>query len=158
MAPQSPAGRHLSRTDFLKVVECAPLVSIDLIVRRPGGDVLLGLRKNEPARHCWFAPGGRIWKDERFSAAFRRVCRTELGLEVELEQARFRGVFEHFYPTNAGGVPGFGTHYVVLAYELSLTELPAALPAEQHGEYRWFDVPTLLRTPEVHEHVKAYFR
>jgi colanic acid biosynthesis protein WcaH len=148
---------QLGRAEFLEVVERAPLVSIDLIVRREDGGVLLGMRSNEPARGCWFVPGGRIHKNETIEAAFRRICADELGLEAALATAKFLGVFEHFYSTNFAERPGFGTHYVVLAYEMAPGKMPEKLPADQHGEFRWFDVESLLRAEAVHPHTKAYF-
>ena len=148
----------LDREKFLEVVAHAPLVSIDLIVRRADGRVLLGKRANEPAKGCWFVPGGRIHKNERLEAAFRRISLNELGKAFASGDARFLGVFEHFYTTNFAEKPGVGTHYVVLAYEVSATELPERLPADQHGAFKWFDVETLLKTDLVHAHTKAYFQ
>lgn len=149
---------RLSREQFLEVVERAPLVSIDLVVRRADGRVLLGKRTNEPAKGCWFVPGGRIHKNERRAAAFRRICEAELGKPFSIDVARFIGVFEHFYPTNFAAQPGSGTHYVVLAYELDAIDLPGKLPADQHGEFDWFEPKRILETEEVHENTKAYFR
>jgi colanic acid biosynthesis protein WcaH len=143
---------------FLAVVEHAPLVSIDLIVRREDGRVLLGKRRNEPAKGCWFVPGGRIHKNERLEAAFRRISLAELGTPCAAGDGRFLGVFEHFYAANFAEKPGTGTHYVVLAYELTPPELPEKLPADQHGEFKWFDIETLLKTEMVHAHTKAYFQ
>lgn len=148
---------RLGRDEFLEVVQRAPLVSIDLIVRRENGEVLLGKRTNEPAKGCWFVPGGRIHKSERIADAFGRITRDELGRAFVLGDARFVGVFEHFYPTNFGEKAGFGTHYVVLAYELAAKELPAKLPPDQHGEFRWFTVDAIRSTELVHKHTKAYF-
>jgi colanic acid biosynthesis protein WcaH len=148
---------RLGRAEFLEVVERTPLVSIDLIVRRKDGCVLLGMRTNEPARGCWFVPGGRMHKNETIEAAFRRICADELGLEASWASARFLGVFEHFYTTNFAEQSGFGTHYVVLAYEITPRDMPEKLPADQHGEFRWFEVERLLRTDAVHPHTKAYF-
>ena len=81
----------------------------------------------------------------------------ELGVEKTLEEARFLGVYEHFYPTNHLDRPGFGTHYVVLAYEVVSPVQDALLPMDQHGEYAWKTEAELLGSPEVHEHTKAYF-
>lgn len=149
---------HLNKHEFLAIVQRAPLVSIDLIVRNPNGQVLLGFRKNEPARNCWFVPGGRICKDESIDAAFRRISGDELGHACAIEDAYFLGVFQHLYQTNFAEEAGFGTHYVVLAYELTYSCLQSALPTEQHDRYQWLDVEGLLRTSEVHEFVKAYFQ
>ena len=148
---------RLGPEEFLQVVELTPLVSIDLIVRDADGRVLLGRRTNEPAKGFWFVPGGRIHKDERIAAAFRRITAAELGKPFDIASAKFIGVFEHLYPTNFAAKPGVGTHYVVLAYELVTSELPEELPADQHGEFEWFDVQRIIKTDSVHENTRAYF-
>jgi colanic acid biosynthesis protein WcaH len=48
----------LPLTDFKKIVESTPLISIDLVVRNDQGSVLLGKRTNRPAQNFWFVPGG----------------------------------------------------------------------------------------------------
>jgi colanic acid biosynthesis protein WcaH len=132
-------------------------VSIDLVVRDDTGGVLLGRRSNAPARGWWFVPGGVIRKNESLDTGFAWIACGELGLEAQHGQARFLGVYEHFYDDNAGGEPGFGTHYVVLGYALHVESL-SGLPPQQHSEYRWFTVEELLHDAEVHDNTKAYFR
>lgn len=146
----------LSREAFLNVVRDAPLISIDLIVRDAAARVLLGLRRNPPARDFWFVPGGRVRKNETLDAAFGRLTGVELGCALRRADARFLGVYEHFYDSNAGERPEFGTHYVVLGYELRL-ETGLALPPEQHSDYRWFEMAALLSDDRVHANTKAYF-
>ncbi len=151
------AGARLEPRDFEGVIRLTPLVSIDMVVRSSEGRVLVGRRKNEPAKGCFFVVGGRITKNETIAAAFSRLSLAELGVEKTLEEARFLGVYEHFYPTNHLDRPGFGTHYVVLAYEVVSPVQDALLPMDQHGEYAWKTEAELLGSPEVHEHTKAYF-
>jgi colanic acid biosynthesis protein WcaH len=150
-------GQWLEAKDFANVVRLTPLVSIDILVRSPEGRVLVGRRKYEPARDTFFLVGGRITKNESRAAAFKRLTRGELGLERSLEEARFLGVYDHFYPANRFEQAGFGTHYVVLGYELVLAVMPTALPLEQHGEYAWMTEAELLASPAVHGNTKAYF-
>lgn len=151
-------GEWLDAADFAHVVRLTPLVSIDLVVRRADGRILVGRRVNEPAKNLFFLVGGRITKNESRAAAFRRLTREELGVEMPIEHARFLGAYDHFYPTNRFEHPGFGTHYVVLGYEIVLDPQPDSLPTEQHGEYAWMTEKELLASPEVHENTKAYFR
>lgn len=148
---------RLPREVFREVVRLSPLVSIDLVARNPAGEVLVGWRRNRPAQASWFVPGGRIAKDERIADAFARLAREELGLPLAVTQARFLGVFEHLYPDNFAGEPGFGTHYVVLAYEV---DAPPGLvpPDDQHARYRWMSDAALLAEPEVHANTRAYAR
>jgi colanic acid biosynthesis protein WcaH len=146
----------LSREDFLVVVRNAPLVSIDLIVRDAQGRVLLGLRNNRPARGWWFVPGGVVRKDERLEQAFRRISEAELGTIRERAAARFIGPYEHLYEDNFAGEPDFGTHYVVLAWELGLPADAGALPRQQHRDYRWVSVDELGLDPAIHPNTRAY--
>ena len=149
---------YLNRDDFIAVLQRTPLVSMDLIVRNRQGQILLGLRKNEPAKGFWFVPGGRILKDERLDDAFQRLTQEELGLLCHRKDAVFRGVFEHLYETNFAGKNGVSTHYVVLAHELEWAHAFNALPITQHDKYEWCAPDAILQRPDVHENVKAYFR
>jgi len=54
--------------------------------------------------------------------------------------------------------PGFGTHYIVLAHELSLILKTTELPQDQHAEYFWLTPAEILASAEVHENTKVYFR
>ena len=151
-------GQRLAPEDFDDVVRLTPLVAIDLVVRAPDGRVLVGRRTNEPAKGRFFVPGGRITKNETLAVAFRRISLAELGVEKRMEEGRFVGVYEHFYTTNNHELAGFGTHYVVLAYELTSAVGELRLPDDQHGEFAWLTKAELLRSPEVHQNTKVYFR
>jgi colanic acid biosynthesis protein WcaH len=144
---------------FIEVVKYTPLVSIDLILYNPSGEVLVGMRANRPAQHCWFVPGGRINKDETVEAAFQRIAQMEFASAAfEYRAAQFRGVFQHVYADNFLGKPGFGTHYIVLAYEIRLGEHVDLSPGDrQHHMYRWMPIPTLLEDAAVHPNTKYYF-
>jgi len=143
--------------DFLHVVANAPLISIDLIVENQRGEVLFGLRRNEPAAGFWFVPGGRILKNERLDQAFLRIGRNELGVEIARQRAELLGVYEHFYETNAGNQPGFGTHYVVLAYRLCVDAGMLRLPTgEQHEQYRWQGPAQAQSDVTIHPYSRAY--
>jgi len=150
--------KRLEPALFAEIVEHTPLVSIDLIVRNRRGEVLLGLRNNEPAKDCWFVPGGRICKDERIPAALERVAWDELGVQVGAAAARFVGLFEHHYAENFAERPGFGTHYVVLAFAVDLERETSELPQGQHRRYRWSTVEKLLEAVDVHHYTKQHFR
>src|SRR6185503_1647071 len=145
----------LPKETFDLVVRHTPLVSFDLLVRDAQGRLLVGRRTNRPAQNTWFVPGGRIEKDERLAAAFRRITRRERGGEIDLSTTRFVGYFEHLYPDNSSGLPGFGTHYIVLAHEISGPAF-GSLPQDQHAAYRWVSDAEALADPEVHESTKAY--
>ena len=127
----------LQNTDFLHVVKNTPLVSIDLLVRCHDNSLLMGLRKNDPASGYWFVPGGRVRKDEELEDAFLRITNSELNIPVRLDQARFVGVFTHKYNNNYTGKFDFGTHYIAIAYELTIGIDIEKINNDQHSEYRW---------------------
>jgi colanic acid biosynthesis protein WcaH len=102
----------ITDSEFSCVVRCAPLPSIDLIIRDSDRRVLVGLRTNEPAKNYYFVPGGVIRKNETIELAFARILRAETGCRASHGDARFFGAFQHFYPTNRFGDPAYGTHYV----------------------------------------------
>ena len=124
-------------------VDLTPLVSIDLVVRAPDRKILLGKRVNRPAQGYWFVPGGRILKDESVKLTFKRLLDIELAIRPEDISYRSMGIYQHFYPDNFSG-DTFSTHYVVLAYEISLLNTPFSLPDIQHSDYKWFEEDELL--------------
>lgn len=147
---------HLPLDIFKQVIKNAPLISIDLIINNNAGQVLLGKRNNRPAQGYWFVPGGRIIKDESFDNAFSRLTQLELGRSYRLSNATFLGPYEHLYSDNFTG-DDFTTHYVVLAYQIAFNGDFSDLPEEQHNDYQWWDVITLLNSNNVHDNTKAYF-
>lgn len=146
----------LSPEAFLAVVRDAPLVAIDLLVEDPRGRLLVGLRSNEPARGCWFVPGGRVRKGERLAEALRRIAESELALALAMDDCRLDGVYEHHYPTNFAEAEGIATHYVVLAYRVRLDPLPLLRPDGQHQRLRWLSPGELAADPAVHAYTRAY--
>jgi GDP-mannose mannosyl hydrolase len=143
--------------EFAHVVRLAPLVSIDLIIRDNEQKVLVALRTNEPAKGVYFVPGGCILKNESIEAAFNRILKAETACTTKLADAKFLGVFQHFYPTNRFGLSNTGTHYVVLAYEVRFNERPKVILDNQHSGYKWLDEFELKVRSDVHENTKAYF-
>jgi colanic acid biosynthesis protein WcaH len=153
----------LERRRFGEIVEATPLVSIDLLVTDGDGALLVGLRTNEPARGFFFVPGGRIRKGETLPEALRRIAEFELALDVSWHSDDVAGVFTHIYPTNAVGLRGVTTHYVVIAYRvrvadgLDLDDLRAHSP--QHSEYRWITLADVESGElPVHENTAEYLR
>ena len=146
----------LDKSTFSKVIASAPLVSIDLVVMNPEGEVLLGERLNRPAKGYWFVPGGRILKNETLADAFKRLTCDELGIEFAIEQSVLLGPFDHFYDDYVFG-GDVTTHYVAIAFILKLDRQLDNLPLDvQHGGYKWFSVPLLLADDKVHKHTKWY--
>ena len=142
---------------FFDIVRYAPLIAVDIIVEDRAGRIFLGLRTNEPAKGTYFVPGGIIRKGEKISEAFTRILQTEMGLVTSIGEAKFLGVFEHFYDVNRFGADGFGTHYVVLAYAISCGSNLGIILDAQHSNYRWSSPDDIGAAADVHPNTKAYF-
>lgn len=145
----------LNNSAFASIIASTPLVSIDLIVRNDQGEVLLGKRNNRPARGYWFVPGGRIRKSERSRDALARIAQEELGIGAV--DGKLLGVFDHLYEDNVFSIPGLGTHYVALGYQLDISNAVAIVQDSQHAELKWWTVDSLLSSDEVHPNTKLYF-
>ena len=72
---------------------------MDFVIRDSHRRVLLCLRQHEPAKNCFFVPGGRIRKNETLAQAFERILEAETGCRAAIVDAEFMGVYQHFYPT-----------------------------------------------------------
>ena len=101
-------------------------------------------------------PGGRIQKNETLNNGFTRLIQNEIGIEMLRNEATFLGVFEHFYDDNYFNSE-FSTHYIVLAYKISILSNGLVFPHEQHNEYLWMSADEILNNDLVHFNTKAYF-
>ena len=138
---------------FKTVVDSAPLISIDILIKK-GNKILLGKRINKPAQGYFFSIGGRIIKNETIDNAMARVALNELNIDLK-STPEFIGVFEHFYDDSL--YENVSIHYVNIAYEYEMEETPD-LPTEQHSEYKWFTIDELLENKQVRKYTKDYFR
>lgn len=143
----------LDDTTFKTIIDSAPLISIDILLKKDN-KILLGKRINKPAQGYFFSTGGRINKNESIDNAMARVALNELNIELK-SIPKFIGVFEHFYDDSI--YENVSTHYVDITYEYEVKEIPD-LPTEQHSEYKWFTINELLESKQVHDYTKDYFR
>ncbi len=154
----------LSEAVFSTACSALPLVSIDLMVTRPGDqgrELLLGLRTNRPAQGWWFTPGGRIRKNEPPVIALQRVAQEEIGLNTEwLCRAQLLGAWDHFYLDSAFSTQ-VSTHYVNLPHVLYLTRQEALVLCPPYGEdmqhkaWEWVLVTKVKADNRVHEYVRS---
>lgn len=148
----------LADETFKSVIQHTPLISIDLIVRNENGEVLLGKRINAPAKGDWFVPGGRVRKNETLDDAFFRLVKEELGIESGIirKDAKFLGVFEHFYDDCVFG-DDVSTHYVVLAYEIYTEKFKInKISKLQHVDYLFLKKDSVLNDGRIHKYNYIY--
>lgn len=147
----------LSYEDFKSVVINAPLFAIDLVVVNSNQQLLVGLRKNSPAKGFWFVPGGRVYKNESQQQAFARITKQELGLSLNIADAKLLGVFDHFYADSIFGTD-ISTHYVNTPYLIIVNKQLLELPTVQHSVYKWVELSTLKLDTTVHQFSKVFLQ
>jgi colanic acid biosynthesis protein WcaH len=138
LSEKTDSGFLLS-TEFERAVGALPLVSVDWVLLNPAGQLLLGQRRNAPARYWWFTPGGRVRKNEPLNLCLQRVAFDELSLKAgDLHGAKLMGVWDHFYDESAISTQ-VSTHYVNLPHVLQLPDTLDlnTLPLDQHCAWRW---------------------
>lgn len=145
MADEKP----IPREEWETIVANVPLVSVDFVIEHDGG-VVLGKRKNEPAKDEWFVPGGTVLKNESRIDAVQRVADEELGESVVIEKCL--GTYEHFY--NISEVEGVDSkHYVATAYRCRFeSDSPTIDRGDQHSTLEVFHPPF----QELHPYVERY--
>lgn len=141
---------------FKTLVDIAPLISIDFIVRNNEDKILLGKRVNKPAKDYFFTLGGRVFKNETINEAKKRLLKDEIGLNIEDFNPKFIGVFEHFYKDSFVN-DNISTHYVNLAYEIEVSYIQD-LQKAQHNIYVWLSKDEIMNSKEVYKYVKDYFK
>ncbi|MDA0763321.1 MAG: NUDIX domain-containing protein [Proteobacteria bacterium] len=108
------------------------------------GQLLMGLRQNEPLKGQWFTPGGRLLKNERWQDWLARIAKAELGLTVTSDDFELMGVWDHFYDNSAIN-ESISTHYVNLPHVCYLESRPQLSLDPQHELVRWFDVVSIIK-------------
>jgi colanic acid biosynthesis protein WcaH len=146
---QTSDGKYLTPAEYKKAIDLLPIIAIDFLLTPDpeGGNswVLLGRRKNSPAKNFWFTPGGRIRKGESIPVAMKRIFRDEFGISLTediADKPNLVGLFDHFYdegPLEAN----LPSHYVDILYSISLKVSPRdflkkiELYNSQHHEWAW---------------------
>jgi colanic acid biosynthesis protein WcaH len=147
----------LSREKYYNVILQTTLTSIDLVLYH-NGKILLGYRKNQPAKNFWFTPGNRTGKMETLQQGFERLVESELGLDnkiISFKNTKLVGVYDHIYNNNFED-DKFGTHYVVTCFLYKLDKKVIVSGDRQHSSLKWFDLNDIKRNAEIHPYVKNY--
>ena len=158
MPGTTPKG-WISQEEFTRAVNALPLVSVDLLVLNGKGKLLLGRRKNRPAKDFWFTPGARIRKGEPTHEALARVWREELGQNSPVPGLCLIGAWDHFYADSAFS-SDVSTHYVNLPHLYEIdgdgVSFIDALPSEQHEAWQWLSLEQAAIAEDVHKYVRVY--
>ena len=144
----------LNKNKYLDIIKHTTLTAVDLILVKDK-KILVGFRKNQPAKNMWFTPGVRTYKGESQDNALKRVGETELGIKIIPEKKILLGVYDHIYKVNFDN-DKFGTHYIVNAYLFKMDSKQEIKTDSQHEEFRWMTLEEVECNQYVHKYVKNY--
>jgi colanic acid biosynthesis protein WcaH len=141
---------------FEQVVRFAPLICIDFILYNKKR-ILLGERRYQPAKNWLYVPGGRVFKNELFADAIKRIAWDEM--RIEPEGLSFYGIFDHIYDENFFNDTEFNTHRVVVAMCAKLAPGQEVKFDHQHKQESacWMTPKQIIKSDSVHDFVKNYF-
>jgi len=80
---------------YSKIVESLPIACVDILIKNKDNELLLVKRQNNPAKNCWWLPGGRVKHGEKREDAAKRKAREECGLRIY--KLTNLGTFEIFF-------------------------------------------------------------
>lgn len=144
----------LKTEKYLDIIKHTTLTAVDLILIKDNR-VLVGLRKNQPAKNMWFTPGVRTYKYETQNDALKRVAGSELGIKINPQNKKLLGVYDHTYNLNFQN-DNFGTHYIVNAYLFKMDSNQEIKIDPQHEEFKWMTLEEIEYNHSVHIYVKKY--
>jgi ADP-ribose pyrophosphatase YjhB (NUDIX family) len=121
---------------YRAIVRRVPIVCVDIVVRSPGGKVLLVKRRNEPLAGHWWVIGGRILHNEDAKTAARRKVLEEAGIAVET--LRPIGYYEGMYRHSAFG-SNIGYHTLSIVFEAASPEDVRVQLDAQSVDWMWAD-------------------
>lgn len=130
---------YLDQRDYAKVIECAPVLCVDVDLVLPSGSHVLFRRCNEPLKGEWWPVGGRVWKGEGPEAAARRKVREETGLEIIPARLRFVGYYNEVFEFSSLGRGKYHTVSLVFQCPVSTEELKVMRLDGQHSEWTLAD-------------------
>jgi colanic acid biosynthesis protein WcaH len=146
----------IKKKTYLDIIKVTTLTAVDLIIVH-SNNILLGYRKNDPAKNYWFVPGCRTRKNERINEGLKRVAYSELGLDINFKDVKLIGVYDHIYENNFDN-HDFGTHYLVNAFLYIVNERPELKIDDQHEEMKWFSFEEVKKNKDIHQYTKDYLQ
>lgn len=116
---------------YTQILQVMPIPCVDLLITDGAGNVLLLLRKNEPAAGQWWFPGGRVLFGEKREDAAKRKLEEECGLvATQFEEI---GTFDLLLDTGQDAC----AHFITTLFKALLARESNIRLDHQSQEARW---------------------
>ncbi len=147
----------LKKNLFLKIIRSTPLCSIDILIKIKN-KYIFGLRLNRPAKNYYFVPGGRIFKNENYQLAIKRILKNEVGILIKDIKYKIIGIYDHIYSDNVFEVKKINTHYFVCAIKIQFKNEIKIKTDNQHKKFILLTKAQALKHSRVHKFTKIYLK
>ncbi len=77
------ANDPLSQVEFDSIYSKVPRLTVEIVVKNPGGRIYLTQRAIQPCERQWHLPGGTVRFGEPLTDAIKRIAERELGIIVK---------------------------------------------------------------------------
>lgn len=141
---------RFSDNTYGQVLDAIPVPCVDVVLINPNGQVLLGLRQQQPHPDWWII-GGRMYARETYLDAATRSVARELG--IYLASDRFDsiplGVWSLVWDTRQQPPQEKGCHNISLpfVYWTTYDEAGKVWPDQEYARLEWWDPTYLLSQP-----------
>jgi len=128
----------LSEPLFEFISTISPLINVDLMIKNNSEQVLLTWRDDGFHPRGWHVPGGIIRYKEAIDDRIQAVAKSELGVDVVIEDSCPIIVNEFILPQSIRG------HFISMLYKCTLIGPPDydrryILHSPQNGQWMWHD-------------------
>jgi len=121
----------IPENEYKQILRKIPIPCVDLIIKNNQGEVLMVMRKNEPAKGEWWFPGGRIHHGESRNMAVKRKLKEECGLiSKSITEWKTLDIFLNNFTEN------YNTHAVSTFYLILINKSELELDS-QSSEAMW---------------------
>lgn len=157
-----PEDSYISEGAWKEVVPKKPLVCVEFVPISPDRKVLLGWRKEEPAKGTLYTIGGGIIAGETFEEAASRVAKRELGIDVYPNRIECAGYVSQVWATSPIGK--HGCHGITWVMYCNITQQEMddiKIVDNSHSKLEWVDPFVVLEDVDdkkYHPILKKYLR
>ena len=142
-----PSGLFLPDDEYGRALDALVKGCVDCLLTNEKGEVLLGLRKHEPAKGTWWYIGGRMRPGETVEETARRHAKRDIGIEIDTERFRFVTTSTMNWEFRVQEPAGNGTCDINVVLAATLTEEEIArktMCADEYLDQKFWSVEDIL--------------
>ncbi len=142
----------IPKKTYEKIHKLLPIACVDVVIIHNNA-ILLGKRKNRPAKGEWWFPGGRVLKGETLKNAVIRKTKEETGLDVKI--VKELGFAETIFADGPFGSP---THTINSVFLVNINGTKNIKADSQNSEFKYFTSSKSSFHPYVKRFMKEGFK